>query len=204
MTANQRRYQDLKSQGRCVKCAAMLEEGRKSVVCHACQDRDSANWRSRASARYARLKSEGRCVQCAELLSSKVSKGVRCLDCYRISCTPFNQATGRRKAKSEKWAADLANVIASAQTRNAMEQAADLGLPIARIYALRAAARRRGHEIPNLGSPTKYKGESSKWARLDALMSNPCKRCGLRGEHRCLEVSALDRRPLTMPEGCRW
>lgn len=126
------------------------------------------------SARYQRLKAENRCVQCAERLTDETRRGVRCRPCYDTSCNHPN--TGRLAAKSAKFQADMAQVIATADRLNPAQQANAMGIDLDRVYCLRAAARRKGHDLPNLGTPTKYHGESEKWAALD--QAGRCK-CGL-------------------------
>lgn len=52
----------------------------------------------------------------------------------------------------------------------------------------RAAAARRMGRKPAKPREQRHHGESPKWAALDALMANPCDRCGLRGDHDCLPL----------------
>lgn len=138
--------------------------------------------RARMKARYRELRDKGLCVQC-----SAPSAKVRCPRCYR---PPKSQATGRRAEKAERWAADRAKVLETAATRNPKQQAEDLGCNVDRVYAIRAQLRRQGHELPNLGTPTKHFLESAKWDPLDDPTVKGCGRCGLRGPHECLPAHA--------------
>lgn len=126
------------------------------------------------AARYQRLKADGRCVQCAERLTPETIRGVRCRSCYDTTCNHPN--TGRMAAKKARFQAQMDQIIATAATLTPEQQAKALGCDIDRVYCLRATARRRGHDLPNLGTPTKYHGESEKWAALEK--AGRCK-CGL-------------------------
>lgn len=141
------------------------------------------------AARYQRLKAEGRCVQCAEKLTAD-ARGVRCARCYEVSCTV---ASGRAAARSARFSEQLNRVIETASEMNPLEQATLLGVDIDRIYCLRATARRRGHDLPNLGTPTKYHS-GGKWDSVEKAARMVCERCGLRGFHECLVGHADDRR----------
>lgn len=136
----------------------------------------------RMAARYQDRRSKGLCIQCGEPASK--SRCPRCMPEW------VSKATGKMAAKSAKWAADMARVLETADKFNPRQQAEDLGCEVGRVYALRAVLRRKGHELANLGTPTKHFLESSKWDAIDAGAVKSCERCGLRGPHECLPIHA--------------
>lgn len=98
-----------------------------------------------------------------------------------------------RAEKRARLAAELAKIIETAHELNPLQQAELLGIDVDRVYAHRATARRRGHDLPNLGTPTKYHN-AGNWARIEQDAKHRCRRCGLRGDHVCLRGDATDRR----------
>lgn len=153
----------------------------------------------RMAAKYQERREKGLCAQCGV-----PSEKSRCPRCYR---KPKSQSTGRREAKSAKWAADIARVLETSDKLNPRQQAEDLACHVDRVYALRAALRRQGHELPNLGTPTKHFLESPAWDPLDDPTVKGCDRCGLRGPHECLpRIDGWDRtgpgRSYPEPGGC--
>lgn len=155
---------------------------------------------NRFQRRYTLLKGQGRCVRCAEKLP-EACPTLNCPECQETQ----DIARGRHRdgyrtrqvERKEVLEARIAKIVETAPTLSAVAQATLLGVPVDRIYALRAIARKRGHEVP-VERGGNHKGgtgtSSPKWVALESLMSKGCPRCGLRGEHECIHVDAQDRR----------
>jgi len=142
-----------------------------------------------ASARYRRnynrLKDQHQCVSCAEKLPD-VESFVRCFRCRGINKGDPDSPT-RYSQRVALFRSQLARVIETSQTMTVQQQAADLGVQVGRIYALRNRARSMGHDFPREkgGSPPGfYNNESPRWKALDAY--GACPRCHLRGPHECI------------------
>jgi hypothetical protein len=157
-----------------------------------------AYFAARDHARYQARIAQGRCPRCGE----KRQEGYRltiCRTClneqssYKRGLEP-PKASYKGKADQEAFEALIARVVRlGGTTASIQEQAEELGVEIDRVYALRNAARRRGHYVTKLtGEHGGYNGPVSvAWKQLDSLTR--CKACRLLNPHVCIQGSAQSR-----------
>ncbi len=156
--------------------------------------------------RYNIRKRQHRCVQCAERLPPD-DEHIRCSECREGHLEYSEKLRRQRGAKPWDRPTFQQQLAAIIETKDLSirKQAAMLGVGVERVYVLRAAARRRGKEIPmGVAHTGGYHGPASKkWAELDKVMTTSCERCGLRGDHECVQMNAQDRRGAgaVYPEG---
>jgi hypothetical protein len=152
---------------------------------------------NRFQRRYTLLKGQGRCVRCAEKLP-EACPTLNCPECQETQ----DIARGRHRdgyrtrqvERKEVLEARIAKIVETAPTLSAVAQATLLGVPVDRIYGLRAIARKRGHEVPveRGGHKGGYHCEPGKWAALDK--AERCPRCDLLLPHEtCLAGDATAR-----------
>ena len=154
---------------------------------------------ARSHRNYMRLKDQHRCIRCREQLAPDYPF-TRCIPCRNANRPHRYIPASGYAERVDIFRTQLARVIETSQTMDTVEQAADLGVPVTRVYALRNRARKLGHDFPKeCGGTQEGQSYRGKWASLEGAQN--CIRCGLRGDHVCLQGSAADRRPTLYPEG---
>ena len=154
---------------------------------------------NRFQRRYELLRGQGRCVRCTKTLPPECPTYL-CPICQGKKNTSMRDVARKAgveaiEAKRKRREDQISSVIATAHKRTARQQAEDLGITVDRVYALRAIARRRGHDVPieRGGHQGGIGYTTGRWDALDGEMAVACKLCGLRGPHECIHGDATAR-----------
>lgn len=146
-------------------------------------------------AQLARMRSERRCTwqSCRAPLPAGY-RYRRCDGCRKKAAEIYRRAHGCVSRDESRAASTkrLELIAQTARTHTAQQQAALLGVSMARIGHLRAQARLRGFDVPKeIGGRVRV-NESPRWRELDKKTAR-C-RCGLLLPcERCLHGDAADR-----------
>lgn len=146
---------------------------------------------TRQQAQYAQRKADGRCVKCGEKQAhDRIGKST-CRDCQRannvVRAAHYQPRTCPERVanRSTQIKRDMEFILAHPEL-DAVAQSNQLGVSLQRIYAVRARARKLGHNVPWVRSGYGGRGVSPKWAALD--FAARCSTCGLLLPHdNCLE-----------------